>query len=288
MIGWQDDFALEDYSGTDWSIWIELRDLVDHWYNTYRHYWGVQGEPRPDGVNDEAWAYRKFLDGLAPKILKIAVALHSGANAPPGARPTALSADYLRDLRKILREESKSPLIRDRVSLELAQTAIEQLKGAHERALRLVGLIHGKELSDRASSYVQRATTLYIWGFEPEAAVMCRSSLEAALSDRLAEWIDPDGRAPNLDELLQIAGRQGVLAGYEASRANSTKWRARRESPLWRAQRIKWAGNYAVHDRPQFRQEEHDLPDAFQTIRELSLVLRELFPLPARNEGSHV
>src|SRR5437667_7355973 len=108
--------------------------------------------------------------------------------------------------------------------------------------------------------------------------MMCRSALEAALQERLVDFYDEDSATPSLDVLIRIAGENDVLDAFERTRGG---WRARQSTMLWEAQRIKWSGNYAVHDRPSLRQEHGDLPDTFHAIRSLTRLLGHLFPADA-------
>jgi hypothetical protein len=97
--------------------------------------------------------------------------------------------DQLKQIRELLRLYAKSPLIRDSVGLALAKEVTEQMTGATDRALRLLGILMAQRLSGRASDYVARVSRLYIQGFEIETGVMCRSALEAALAERLKNLI---------------------------------------------------------------------------------------------------
>lgn len=271
---WDDEFARDRYDESSWDVWSELEDTASLWYGTYREYWGVDGEPRPVGFDEETWSRSKQSHELGGKLLRGALALNL-FELTSGGRETALTEADLRALRPMLRDVGQSVQIRDRVSLDLALAVTKQLSGSTERALKLLGVMRGQNMSHRASVYIGRATRLYVWGFEPEAAIMCRAALEAALAERLSEHIDQDVRAPNLKALLKLAGETGVLAGYEVIQG---RWRARRHSALWSACRLQWTGNYAAHDAPALGSEEAHLPDAFNTLREFGKVLGHLFP----------
>src|SRR5207302_1515873 len=121
--------------------------------------------------------------------------------------------------------------------------ALEQLKSSTLRLQRVVGLIRGRGLSERAAEYVLRAVRLYVWGFEQECAIMCRSALEAALLVRLDDCVNLDTAPPDLDQLIKVAGEKDILQGYELAPHSKKGWRARRETPLWRAQRVQRTGN---------------------------------------------
>jgi hypothetical protein len=120
---------------------------------------------------------------------------------------------------------------------------------------------------------------LYLQGLELEAGIMCRAALEAALLDRLKPYFDVDRAPPSLDDLLRIAGENDLLDGFEKTRTRRG-WRSRRGSSLDRANRIRRAGNYIVHDFLSFPHEAEAISNAFECIRELMLVLQKLFPPP--------
>ena len=276
---WDDQGALSQYDSESWSIWSELAEVITLWEETYRDYWGLDGRPKPPHADEAKWVLYKSQNELASKILTVARALHIGAAAPNDSGATPVTDEQLKWFRKVLRAETESPIIKDRIGFALARDVVTQVSGATNRAVRLLGVVQGKRLSARAFAFIRRATQLYVWGFEPECVVMCRAGLESALLERLGDVIDPDQGEPELASLIRMAGEHGILTGYEMVPTQSG-WRARHGSPLWRAQRLRWSGNYAAHDAPELRQEHHDIVNAFEAIRELSLILRELFPPP--------
>jgi CRP-like cAMP-binding protein len=273
---WDEEEALARYDNEAWSIWAELAQILRLWRSTYRDYWGLNREIQPGDPNEAELIRWQHDDVLAAKLLLIAQALSANAVTQERAeKPRIGSDEFLRWLRELLRQKGKSPIVQDRIGLDLATDAVHQLHGATDRALKLLGIIHDQGLSGRAAEFISRATRLYIWGFEPESIIMCRAALEGALLLRLEDYYDLDGKPPSLDTLIGMAGDLGILAGYE--RLGQDKWRARSGTPLWRAQRIKWSGNYAAHHAPAVRQEQQDLRNAFEAVRDLSIVLAKLF-----------
>lgn len=267
---WDHASADEQYGKPGWDLWAELLDCQDHWSDTYRSYWGLDADPLPDHL-----LIQKF---LAEITLQMALALSVQGGAKSGKHPE-FTQDELKTLRRALsKASSNGPQIRDQVSLTLAKEALDQLGKSTDRALRLVSLIQGKGLSERASQYVYRAARLYVWGFEPECAIMCRSALEAALATALEAHIDMDHAQPSLDELIKGAGQHKLLAGYEAARTEKG-WRARRDTVLWAAQRIQRTADGAAHQFPVLGQDSDDFQDAFEVLQELTVVLNALFPL---------
>jgi len=154
------------------------------------------------------------------------------------------------------------------------------LPAAEKRATQLVTLIASRRLSDRALAYLDRATRLHLWGFDPECAIMCRSVLEAALVARLSDLLELDEPPPPLEQLLVLAGRNNLLPGYEVTANNRRGWRARKGSLLADADRIRWIGNQLVHDLPQLTASSGDVDGAASAVEKLTRVLDHLFPTP--------
>jgi hypothetical protein len=197
------------------------------------------------------------------------------------ALPTALEQrETLEILRASLRQAATNALTGQILELTFAKEALERLRGAGTRATRLLGQIQPEHHDKRAADYVRRATTLYMSGFEPEAAIMCRAALDHVLRQVLAERgvleSQPENQ-PSLDRLLEICAKSGVLPGRRNPRAGSRKsWDATPDSALWYADQIRRAGNYAAHERASFRPPDDGLKNAFEVIRALSKVLDHL------------
>jgi hypothetical protein len=196
-----------------------------------------------------------------------------------GNEPPTFTESQQKDFRGFLRELSKHPVARDRIALDLASIELRRLRGSEQRVARLAGLVHGRGLTPIASQFVDRATRLFIAGFEVEAAIMCRSALEGGLFERCREDFNQDGYPPSLDQLLEKAGRMGYLEGFERA-ANRKGWRSRTDSQLWRAEQLKRLGNHLIHESPNWSSNPTKVDDAFEAIRELSHVLEWLFPPP--------
>ena len=280
-----EEHAFEDYELLEWSIWSQLRNAVDFWNETYATFWALNGDERPDYLPPVDSANVAPQHAMAPRLLGMARAL---SVAWPGTDAKALpvfTEAQQKFLREALRDLGKSPVVRDRVALDVAYDTLRRLADAEKRVVRLVSLVHGRGLSADASVYVHRATDLYIHGFEVEAVILCRSALDAALADRCREYFDQDEVTPTLEKLLDIAGRNEVLIGWEAVPAGSRtkrKWLARSDSALWRADQIRALGNHMIHGIPDFGAgNPTKLKDAFEVIRELSFVLGCLFPAPS-------
>jgi hypothetical protein len=250
---------------------------VQRWREVHEEYWGLDSKTKPQELSDEDWQRNLRYNANAETILKMIMSLSVEGGMPEGKTLSfPMTRDRLKELRPFLKLHADISLIRDRISLDLADQFGERAVDADKRALRLLGLLMAGGLSGSAVGFLKRAVALYLWGFEPETAIMCRAVLEAALVERLGI----DGPQPSLDKLLEIAGETGVLEGYHKDQRRRRGWRPERNSGLWRADRIRVSGNCAAHDSPMLRQEAGDLRNAFEVVRELTLVLQDLFPLP--------
>jgi hypothetical protein len=172
----------------------------------------------------------------------------------------------------------KQPIVRDCLAISLALEAVDTLlPTAEDRVAELVALIASRTMSSRASAYLERATTLHLWGFDPECVIMCRSVLDAALSSRLATLVAQDEPPPNLDRLIALAGAEGILPGYQPA-ANRRGWSARKGSLIEDAEHIRLAGNRLLHELPHLTVAPKALTDSATAVRTLARVLDQLFP----------
>lgn len=153
---YDEELFLERYNADNWDIWSQLDEVLWLWKDTYREYWGIDRRSPPGGLTEAQWKDAKISDKLAAAFLKWGLALSlfpSSASAPE----QPISTTKLKEFRTALREHAKLPIVRDRVGLELATDAVKQLAGSTRRALRLLGIVQGRQLSERASMYVASA-----------------------------------------------------------------------------------------------------------------------------------
>ena len=174
----------------DWSPGRSLSAYANCLWNDYLDYWQLQNVPGDSRLTAEDRARNKALHDVAEAIVSC---LHSlsvpaagiakirqflselGAVDPIDGDPAALVAQVLHSL----------PMVRDGIRIDLAMQATDGLLcNAERRASILVSLLAYRQLSDRAAAFLDRATRLYLWGFEPESVVMCASVLEAAYEAR--------------------------------------------------------------------------------------------------------
>ncbi len=267
------------------SSWLSLH-LGAYW-SSYLDYWGLRGEAAPGEAGEEAGgapevravhrkleaigtAVRKLLHTLSPDAEAVAT-IRAFVDVAEDEHPREAAAEVIQALRR-------TPIVRDNVRIGLGFEATgELLPRAEARIADLMGLIAARAVTPRAASFLDRATRLYLWGFDPECVILCRSVLESALTSRVSDEIELDGE-PTLDNLLRIAGELEILDGLERT-SSRRGWRAKKGTPLWRAERLKWAGNHVLHDQPEIEPErETDIGDALTAVSELADVLSLLFP----------
>lgn len=256
-------------------------EVATYW-RQYLEYWEIQENVEDPRHDEAARRLHRKLDAIGGAVRKLLHTLSPDAGAMVAIRDfvdVSEAEDPLEAAAEVIRLVQDTPIVRDSIRIALGFEAAEELlPRAESRISDLLTLVAARSVSPRAASFLDRATRLYLWGFDPECVIMCRAVLEAALTSRLAGDVDVDDAAPNLDNLLRIAGGRKVLAGFE--RADNRKgWRAKKGSPLWRAERLKWAGNEILHQRPEVAgSRATDIKDAREAVRELAWVLSELFP----------
>jgi hypothetical protein len=158
-----------------------------------------------------------------------------------------------------------NPVVKHGILIELASEAADTLlAGAEQRVLFLTELVAQRVMSERARAFLERATRLYLWGFEPECVVMCACSLEAAYPERFSD-LDMFG--------LQIKKHEKALeytpAQYEMAAKASRVYSADQGTA---AARIRRARNDIVHNVPDL-----SMP-ATQALEDTAALLDALFP----------
>ena len=176
----------EGFSASSW-----LATIANAIYNEYLDYWEQQNLDSSSELSED----QRHRVGL---LIKLTAALkpcmHSLSLDPPvieGIREFMAQLG-LRDVDedfagRVLHAVRSNPIVHHGLQIELASEAADNLlAGAENRFGVLLGLIASRTLSRRAAAYLDRATRLYLWGFEPEAIIMCAAVLEAAYPERFS------------------------------------------------------------------------------------------------------
>ena len=264
------------------SLANELDTFLQSYWNAYRDYWQLQGSNdasekeirSAEQLDRLGEAFRASLRSLRaePELLAaMSSILEKRANAGSYSQHDAVTVAKL---------FAAGGMVNDCIRINLAfETVGELLHSAEARTATLLDLITVRDLSPRALAYLDRATRLFLWGLDPECVIMCRSVLEAALEAALGDVLELDQPPPSLENLIRLAGEHQLLDGYETAKIRRG-WRARHGTPLWQAERLRWAGNQVVHNIPDLATQHRDsIESAEGAIRELSKLLSALFPM---------
>ena len=183
--------TLGDYDpDEEWSAASWLGAYANVLSDDYLNYWELLNIPDDSELTDSHRAQNKNLHEVAKSILP---SLHSLQADSEIARKVSAFVEGVgisatineATAAAVVRAIQSHPIVRDGIKLELAMEATDVvLAGAEQRAAELVALIADRKLNPRAAAFLQRATRLFLWGFEPESVVMCAAVLEAAYEDR--------------------------------------------------------------------------------------------------------
>ncbi len=153
----------------------------------------------------------------------------------------------------------------------LGRDAVEMAATAEQRIWRLLLLTQQLQPSKRAAAFLRRVSRCYMYGFDAECAVMCRSVLQAAfdaeISDEKCQVIL--GRAKgakrtnsspfDLADRIAVARKLGRISDAAAIKAAA----------------IRAAGNVVIHEHPR------SCDDTFGLIADTMDVIAELTGKPA-------
>ncbi len=154
-------------------------------------------------------------------------------------------------------------MVRDGVRIDLALQGTDVLLvGAEERAAFLIGRLAYRPLSQGAAAFLDRATRLYFWGFEPESVVMCAAVLETGYETRFTP----------LDMVkLQIRKERKQFEPYQYEFAAATLGVFSLEDKE-SARKLREARNDAIHNIPAVAM------SAVDALARTAVLLLRLFP----------
>lgn len=223
------------------------------YYNEFLEYWeqqNVRGAGELSG----------FQRARAAVLIRLAAALPESLHSLlVGERAHGVLQDFVseagapiagtkRDAVTLARVATLFPVTRQAVQLEVAYQAVgDLLHTAEDRVFTLLELLADRELSSRAGQYLDRATRLYLWGFDPECIAFSGAVLEAALKERI-----PDNEKRRIQRAVEL----GLFSADQADAAN----------------RLREERNHVLHQDPQLQ------ITAEQAIRSLASLLDALFP----------
>jgi hypothetical protein len=230
-----------------------LSTFIDVYEQEFETYWGLAGGKPPPDVDEEEWRQGELLDTAARATARSLESLHLHPDLVhqltalhPGDHPVTAARELVTQV-----------LPYDRLEIELCRIAVDRLFPAKERLHKLVLLLRERPLSQRAGAYLDRAARLYLWGFDAEVAIVCRSALEAALHETISEeelsqsGLKPGHHGFNFYQYLQGAERLGILPSEARAIGDE----------------IRHSGNRAVHVAPGLT------TDGFELLRKLTVLL---------------
>lgn len=236
-----------------------LDSVLSLYESDFEEYWGLSVDTAPSDFDTEAdWERAKVLNDVGKQIVASTYGL-------------AFGESLLETLRKLqpgdapsyaLREAAVNQVAYDRVEIDLAWQAIRSHFDARDRVQQLVLLFSQHRPTERAAAYLDRTVRLYLWGFDAEVAILCRSTLEAALEERIdAEAMESCG--------FRARGKFGFTAQQYIDAAGSLGIFADGIDTI--AHELRTVGNSAVHAAPGLQ------INAFELLFKLWLLLTRLF-----------
>jgi hypothetical protein len=257
--------------------------IVDNYWEDYDAYWELGEDPSESQFSEAEREHHKELAKLGEALREMLHTLAPNTSARDAIHNAlgdikmagGFSQEVVAGVARVLHSW---PIVRDRLTIGLYSDGVHRmLPTAEERAPHLVGLVGAVDLSPRAAAYLDRATRLYLWGFDPECVIMCRSVLEAALETALQHRFDQEF-SPSLDRLIAEAGETGLLPG-RLTWNNKRGWKAERGSLLWKAELIRFGANPLLHNLPSLAvNHPDDIGDSRTALSYLADVVSALFP----------
>jgi hypothetical protein len=148
----------------------------------------------------------------------------------------------------------------------LGREGVEMVATAEQRIWRLLLLTQQFQPCKRAAAFLRRVSRCYVYGFDPECAVMCRSVLQAAFDSEISD-----------DQCCQVLGRARGIKRTTSSPfdladrvAVAKKLGSISEASLAKAAAIRAAGNIVIHEHPRA------CDDTFGLIAQTMDVIAEL------------
>lgn len=220
----------EGFSASSW-----LGTIADAMYNEYLDYWEQQNIDIDSQLSEDQRRQFGLLIELTAALKPCLHSLSLDSEAVERIRlfmrELGLENEVDRDFAdRILHVLQSHAIVEHGLQIELAGEAADTLlAGAETRFGLLLSLVTSRSLSRIAAAYLDRATRLYLWGFEPESIVMCAAVLEAAYPERFTS-LDMlrlqvhrrgDDFAPNDYEVAALA--EGVFSKKQRELAKTIR-----------------------------------------------------------------
>ncbi|MCJ7730630.1 MAG: hypothetical protein MUO27_12260 [Sedimentisphaerales bacterium] len=280
------DLPPEESKGDyEYDLHLLLNGPIDTYEQDRKNYWAGKG-PGYQIEYDRAERFAKFvLEGVknltsAQKIDEDLAALQYEATKEDVIQERFdeklrniktykdLSKEEKEEIFQILKEFPEKPdsensplhLVWERFCIDLAWEAIDKMEKGANRMFNLYKLMLTFRPSRSTIGFLLRLSRCYIWGFDPECVILCRSVLDTALREKISPEICEKhfGRRQfgfNLSDRIHAAAKEGLID--DATKSKTLK--------------VKERGDKAVHYQPDITK------DVWGTICDTVSVLEVLF-----------
>jgi len=161
-------------------------------------------------------------------------------------------------------DNSSLRLVWERLHIKVAWDAVSKIKEGADKMLKLYRLVLKDSPSKATQSFLSRLSRCYVWGFDPECIILCRSIIDAAFRDSID------------DEICKRQGQYSTNSKGEYYFTLSNRIKAafkegiidRRAKDM--AFRIKERGDKAVHYQPDITKQ------VWETIYDTVVVLEKI------------
>jgi hypothetical protein len=172
---------------------------------------------------------------------------------------TVANSWSIEEIDSALEQDAPLRLVWERFCIDLAREALEdRLLPAAKRLFLLMNLVTEVEPGAKTTQFLRHVSRCYLWGFDSECLILCRSSIDTAFWDAVSDELcaarrDKPGRRFGLQDRIEAA--LPTIIDNEIYNA---------------AIRVKLSGDRAVHDDPQAG------TNVLATIRDTLKIIRKL------------
>ncbi len=219
-----------------------ISGAIDGFENEIIQMWG--GEDDGTIVLNGAQALSKIIVGFTETLI---------------LKPGEISPAEIRKLPELLEENDFCEEVIVALQIDAARKYCIRTRDMAERQLQLIRALAAASLSIQTQRFLTRVSRCYVFGFVPECIVMCRATLDTALSHVL-----PQSSGSTFKEKLKQARALRLF--------DQQTWSEVRDH-------VQFRGNKAVHDDPQTSS------DAWESIATCAKALNQLYQ--GRSDSFH-
>jgi len=176
-------------------------------------------------------------------------------------KKTALICDVLKDYPPDpASQDSPLKLVTERFIIDLSRDAIDKIEEGASRIFQLYQLVLSSTPSDATQKFLGRLSRCYIWGYDPECVMLCRSVIDTAFNKKVTykmckKYPVERNKSPfSLENRIEVALKEELIDKDIAKKAHSVRLR----------------GNTAVHKQPD------GIKDVWGTICDTIAVLEKI------------